>query len=74
MLGTTEEQGLIPRAAEQLFAEARALEASQGWTFEIKVGVLAAYVPPALLLQCWSCPAPTVGQLLHMTRKRDRYR
>ena len=38
MLGTEEQIGLIPRAAEQLFLDAHALEASQGWTFEIKVG------------------------------------
>ncbi len=37
MLGTPDQAGLIPRAVEQLFTAARALQASQGWTFEMKV-------------------------------------
>jgi hypothetical protein len=37
MLGTSADAGIIPRAVEQLFAGAQALEASQGWVFEMKV-------------------------------------
>ena len=36
-LGTPGNVGLIPRAVEQLFTSATSLEASQGWTFQMKV-------------------------------------
>ena len=36
-LGTPENKGLIPRAVEQLFTSATQLEASQGWSFQMKV-------------------------------------
>ena len=33
------EAGLVPRALQQLFAEAAQLEEARGWTFTLKVGV-----------------------------------
>ena len=36
-LGTPGNVGLIPRAVEQLFTSATSLEASQGWTLQMKV-------------------------------------
>ena len=36
MLGTAEEPGITPRAVQQLFAGAAALEAAQGWSFDMK--------------------------------------
>lgn len=36
-LGTPGNVGLIPRAVEQLFTSATSLEASQGWSFQMKV-------------------------------------
>ncbi len=36
-LGMPGNVGLIPRAVEQLFTSATSLEASQGWTFQMKV-------------------------------------
>lgn len=54
MLGTASSAGIIPRAVEQLFAGARALEESQGWTFDMKVArqlitCLSPIPPPPLL-------------------------
>lgn len=36
MLGTAEDAGIIPRAVQQLYADAAALEAAQGWAFDMK--------------------------------------
>ncbi|CAK0755957.1 hypothetical protein CVIRNUC_002414 [Coccomyxa viridis] len=42
-LGTPENMGLIPRAVEQLFTSATQLEASQGWSFQMKASMLEVY-------------------------------
>ena len=47
-LGTPENMGLIPRAVEQLFTSATQLEASQGWSFQMKVQATPASIPYTL--------------------------
>ena len=44
-LGTPENIGLIPRAVEQLFTSATQLEASQGWSFQMKVHSTPVLIP-----------------------------
>ncbi|KAK9808744.1 hypothetical protein WJX72_002933 [[Myrmecia] bisecta] len=42
MLGSADERGMIPRAMDQVFVEAKALE-SQGWNFEMRASMLEIY-------------------------------
>jgi kinesin family protein C1 len=43
MIGSADQKGLIPRAAEQIFAEAAGTRASLGWKFRVKISAYQIY-------------------------------
>ena len=65
MLGSPADRGMIPRAMDQLFASAAAMQ-EQGWSFEMQVspamaGTSESCIPTALEVSCCD-GAGLVGQ------------
>ncbi len=64
MLGTPEERGMIPRAMDQIFASSAAMEA-QGWSFDMRVGILLRLSP------CCACLDRTTMLLLPARQRHE---